>query len=121
MSKRILFAGVVVLGLISWTASALASGSQPKVTVRKVHFTLTAKQCSRLPAGVVVRGSGVSRAVDDTSVDENGVTHFSEVVSMWGTARDNKGGRYRFDYDDAFTTVHKTTPYMGRFVDHFDL
>ena len=118
--------GVVALAIATVAlpaASALADDTTPPAPseVKKVSFTITAKQCPDLPQGVTIKGKGTSRKWESASVDAGGITHYFAVTSVTGTATDNKGGRYRFDYHDDWSTSHTTVPYVALLSDHFDL
>jgi len=122
MLKRFLV--VAVLGMCAAVAAtgALADDTSPPLPeVKKVSFTITAKQCPDLPQGVTVKGSGTSRKYTTFSTDANGVNHYYEVTAVTGTATDNRGGRYRIDYHASFSASYTTTPYVAVLTDHFDL
>jgi hypothetical protein len=123
MIRRIAVAAAVTVAAVLGASSALADDTAPPAPtlVENVSWKITWKQCGDLPTGVVIKGKGTKRVWDTSSTDANGVTYFSEVAVITGTATDNRGGRYRFDYHDSVTTSHTTTPYVALLVDHFDL
>ena len=118
--------GVVALAMLTVglpAAGALADDATPPAptAVKKVSFTITAKQCPDLPQGVTIKGAGTSRKWESASVDAGGMTHYFAVTAVHGTATDNRGGRYTFDYHDDWSTSHTTVPYVALLTDHFDL
>ena len=123
MLRRLAAVALAMLSVALPAAGALADDATPPAptAVKKVSFTITAKQCPDLPQGVTIKGAGTSRKWESASVDAAGMTHYSAVTIVTGTATDNKGGRYRFDYHDSFSTSHTTVPYVALLTDHFDL
>src|SRR5260221_2930493 len=100
MLRRFIVTALVALPFTLATAGALADGSPPvpptPVNIEAVSFTMTSAQCSALPKGVTVKGSGTKRTWATSSTDANGVTHDSSVSIISGAATDNKGGKYWF-------------------------
>jgi hypothetical protein len=124
MLRRFTIAALVAVPLTLSTASALADGPPAPPTpanIEAVSFTMTSQQCSQLPAGVTVKGSGTKRTWLTSSTDANGVTHDSSVSIISGAATDNKGGKYWFDYHDSYNVSHTAPPYVALLTDHFDL
>lgn len=115
-------ASALVLALGFGAAGAAADDAVPPVPeVKKVSFTLTSKQCADVPRGVTIKGSGTERKYVTFTTDANGVGHYFESVFSTGTATDNRGGKYRWDYHHAWSSSATTPPYVAFLTDHFDL
>jgi hypothetical protein len=124
MLRRLTITALVAVPFTLSTAGALADGPPAPPTpvkVEAVSFTMTSQQCSELPKGVTVKGSGTKRTWATSSTDANGVTHDSSVSVISGAATDNKGGKYWFDYHDSYNASHTAPPYVALLTDHFDL
>jgi hypothetical protein len=123
MFRRAIVSAAAALSLGLGATGALADdGSAPTpAEVKKVSFTITSKQCADLPQGVTIKGSGTSRKYTTFTTDASGVNHYFESVFITGTATDNRGGRYRFDYHHAWSSSSTTPPYVAFFTDHFDI
>ena len=81
-------------------------------------FTIAKGQCSQLPADVEVQGLGLERT---TTVAEevDGRLTYSRLSTITGTATDNFGGRYAFEYHNRLRNA--PIPGSGIDVDTFKL
>ena len=112
MIKRLgLPAAAALLAALVLAAASLAGG--PKGAGTAVEVTLTGDNCPQLPAGLVVTLTGVSR----TNVDGRGGTH--TIIN--GTATDNAGGSYRFNYHNNTRASGQSFPFDVQVSDHFNL
>ena len=94
--RRITFLAVVIAGLIFMPSSASAETFRERISV---PFTIPYDgACSQLPDGLVVSGTADLYVVTVTRVDKNGVTHVNINSRATGTAADNEGGTYRYNY-----------------------
>ena len=94
--RRIAFLAVVFAGLILLPAAVSAQTSREHFSV---PFTIPYDgPCSQLPPGLVVSGTADLYVVTVVRVDQNGVTHVNINSRATGTATDNEGGAYRFNY-----------------------
>jgi len=86
-----------------------------------ISFTL--KGCTQLPAGLVITGSGESFIVISTRTDQNGNTVIERHNVVTGTATDNQGGSYIFNYADnsTMTIPPNVFPITASVNDHFNL
>ncbi|HLJ50475.1 MAG TPA: hypothetical protein VKU01_30895 [Bryobacteraceae bacterium] len=86
-----------------------------------VSFTL--KGCTQLPAGLVITGSGESLLVISTRTDKDGNTVVEHNNVVTGTATDNNGGSYIFNYADhaTITMPPSVFPFTRSLTDHFNL
>jgi hypothetical protein len=116
---------MVFVALAAGVTSAEAANGGP--TVKTVHVTfvlpLVAGACSQLPAGTIVNGSGTETSI--TSVrTRNGVTTIVNVTHTHGTATDQSGNTYVFNYNNEFrisNTVADPNTYSGLMFDTFSL
>lgn len=120
-------ASLALLAMLSigLAAPAALAGDPPAPPVptetTKVTWTLGSGKCKLLPKGLKLSGTGTSRKYTFSGMDVNGSPYFTEFVVIKGTATDNRGGRYRFDYHNSFTAPDADVPYTGIISDHFTL
>lgn len=113
---------VVIAGLILWPGSVSA-----QTTYREhlsVPFTIPYDgPCSQLPDGLVVSGTADLYVVTVVRVDADGVSHVTVNSKAVGTATDNEGGTYKFNYSghrsDEFPPGGY--PVEVKWADHFNL
>jgi len=119
--KRFLtVAGLAVAMIAGGTGAAAAQTTRsPK------SFELSSQTCPRLPAGTTVKGTGretsVTRMITDPATGLVTVVNYTKTV---GTATDNKGGKYRFDYRNSFHVQNSAAApatYVGTMFDLFAL
>ena len=91
----ILFAGV--------SSAAAAPAADHEVVTGPASFTIPADQCSELPAGVSVTGSGESVAIINTRLLADGSTETRINNVIKGVATDSNGGTHRFEYQNFST------------------
>ena len=119
MLKRTLVVMAVAVGLAGLSATAAlghpAEGPTPEVT--DVEWTLTRAECKSLPKHLKLTGEGTSRKY--TTIGSDG--SYTEMTFVNGTAKDNRGGRYRFDYSNTLTTQSTILPWAGIISDYFSL
>jgi len=121
MVGRFTAAAVATAAVAAGTAMVSAHGngerSRQTVIVSRA-FTIAKGQCSQLPADVEVQGLGLERT---TTVAEeiDGRLTYSRVSTISGTASDNFGGTYTFEYQNRFSRA--PIPGSGIDVDTFKL
>ena len=87
---------VVIAGLILLPVPGSAQVTREHLSI---PFTIPYDgPCSQLPDGLVVSGTADLYVVTTVRVDRNGVTHVNINSIAIGTATDNEGGVYRFNY-----------------------
>jgi hypothetical protein len=119
MSKYLFTAALIA----AWLAIGIgAAAAATDVSSGPVSFTLPAGQCADLPAGVSVSGTGTEIVRVHSSVDANGNVHQLFGTTITGTATDNLGGAYRFNYHNvqAFSPS-AGFPFVLHITDHFNL
>ncbi len=117
--KRFVFAFLAI------AVFALGSGSALAVPPSKetVGFVLTAASCPNLPTGTVITGTGTSTTVEIVTTHD-GVTTVTNTTHAHGTATDQDGNTYRFNYSNHFriSNTGPTDPVLsGVMVDSFSL
>jgi hypothetical protein len=126
MLRRI--AITVALGLVSAGLAAGAALAGPLPTpptpdeVTEVSWAIPKGQCPLLPRNVRVTGTGTAWKYTTSVTDPTtGATSYTELNVIKGTARDNRGGRYTFDYHNVLTAADARAPFSGIMSDHFTL
>ena len=127
MLKRsaVLAAALVALCLAAGPASA-GLGGPPGVF--QVSFVggdgLSNATCQYVPAGTTISWSGPESSTSILRTDADGVTTISSVSHASGTATDNHGNTYAFDYSNAFRVSNSAAApdmFTGTMTDHFSL
>jgi hypothetical protein len=120
--KRLVLAVFAVSALALWIGSAFAAA--PSVEQISTGFTLSSLTCSELPAGTTIEGTGTGVSVTSESTDANGVTTVMNTTHIAGTATDQAGNTYRFNYSNHYRIANTgpTDPVLsGIMVDSFSL
>jgi hypothetical protein len=124
MLKRTIVAAAAAL-LLAVGATAALGGDSPApvapVEETEVSWTIKKGQCKNLPPGLKVTGEGTSRKYVTFASAADGTTAYTELVIITGTATDNRGGTYRFDYHNVLTTPDADAPFTAIMSDHFTL
>jgi hypothetical protein len=121
--KRLaLFAiAIVSLGL---SAAAVAADGGATVETFPVSFVLSSATCSNLPAGTTVSGSGTEKSITTTRTDGSGATTIVNSTHGSGTATDQAGNTYVWDYSNEFRATNTSAEpdvFTGLMTDHFSL
>jgi hypothetical protein len=117
-------ATLVAFLVISVGGTALAAGNAGTTTIstEPVEFTLVGGECSDLPAGLTVEGTGIARTIFHESVDASGKFHTVIKTTITGTATDSAGGTYTFNYHNALSLSPSADfPFVVTITDHFNL
>lgn len=119
--RQLALIAAAVAALVLAVGSATAAG--PTVDEFPVSFVLTSATCSNLPPGTTVVGTGTEKSITSTK-EKGGVTTISNQTHAHGTASDQDGNTYVFDYSNHFS-VSNTGPtdpvFSGTMVDSFSL
>jgi hypothetical protein len=120
-----LAAVVVALCLAAGPAWAGLGGPPSVSTVSFVGGAgLSNATCPYVPAGTTISWTGPETATSIVRTDVSGVTTVSIVSHASGTATDNHGNAYAFDYSNAFrvsNSVGDPGTFTGTMTDHFSL
>jgi hypothetical protein len=124
--SAVLAAALVALSLAAGQAASAGLGGPPSVfTVSFVGGEgLTNSTCQYVPAGTTISWTGPETSTVIARTDANGVTTVSVVSHASGTATDNHGNAYAFDYSNAFrvsNSVADPDTFTGTMTDHFSL
>jgi hypothetical protein len=123
--SAVLAAALVALSLAAGQASAGLGGPPSVSTVSFVGGDgLSNATCQYVPAGTTISWTGPETSTIIARTDASGVTTVSIVSHASGTATDNLGNAYAFDYSNALrvsNSVADPDTFTGTMTDHFSL
>jgi hypothetical protein len=121
--KRFAIAVASVAAVALASGTALAGGGGATTETFPVSFTITSAQCSYLPAGATVTGSGTETSITNVKTNAAGVTRVHNTSHATGTGTDQDGNTYVFNYSNDFTVSDAGSPgqFTGGMEDHFSL
>jgi hypothetical protein len=107
--------------LVMAVAFAIPAGASPLIETFPVSFTIPSGQCSNLAAGTTLTGSGIEKSItiEKTAGD---ITTIINATHAHGTATDQDGNVYVFDYSNEFrasNTAADPDTFSGLMTDHF--
>ena len=104
------------------TAGSATSAVTIDTSRARASVTFTLSGCPSLP-GLTIAGSGEELAVTNSRIDADGVTHVEANVLVTGTATDNDGGNYGFNYHNHASQeiAPGGFPFSAVITDHFNL
>ena len=112
MSRSVVTAiGVVALALSLGSLVAASEGAT--VETSPVSFVLTSATCSNLPSGTELTASGTQKSITTTRTDRDGVVTVSNSTHAHGTATDQDGNTYVFNYSNEFRATLEGGVYLG--------
>ena len=120
--KRFVLALLLIAVFALGLGSALAA--PPTVTEDTVEFVLSAATCPNLPSGTVITGTGTIKSIESAITNADGATTVINTTHAHGTATDQDGNTYRFNYSNHFqiSNTGPTDPVLsGVMVDSFSL
>jgi hypothetical protein len=113
-------AAILLFGIAADSAHAVRKGALRPNSI-PVAFTITSSQCSSVPAGADVQGTGVKTDIVRTHVT-GGVTREIVTSHAHGTATDQLGNTYVWSYSfQQNATSSDGQNWAGSVVDHFSL
>ncbi len=122
--KRIAAVALVIpIVLVLGMGNALATGGGATVESFPVGFELSTDTCSHLPDGASVTGTGTERSVTVVRVI-GGVTMIINTTHASGTAVDQDGNTYVFQYSNEFRLFNSPSNqdvFTGLMTDHFSM
>src|ERR671922_2239300 len=92
---------LALIGLVV-VAGASSTAARPTVETFPVDFTITSEMCSNLPDGTTIEGSGTMKSITTDLTKASGVTTVMNASHAHGTATDQDGNTYVFDYSNEF-------------------
>jgi hypothetical protein len=108
--------------LVAALLVALPAGASALVETFPVSFTLSSAQCSNLPSGTTLTGSGIAKSITIERTNTSGVTTVINATHAHGTSTDQAGNVYVFNYSNEFrvsNTVADPDVSTGLMSDHF--
>ena len=118
---RLVLAVLAVAGL---ALAGSASAAAPTVEETSVSFTMSSATCPNLAPGTTIVATGRQTSISSESTDRNGVTTVTNTTTAHGTATDQAGNTYVFNYANHYR-IANTGPIdpilTGVMVDSFSL
>jgi len=121
MRRIVLLPTLAVLFVVLGGSPAVA---KPVVETFPVSFTLSSDACSNLPDGTTITGYGTEKSITTVLVDASGIATLINATHAHGTATDQDGNVYVFDYSNEFRASNTNADpdeISGRMTDHFSL
>jgi hypothetical protein len=89
-----------------------------------VSFVMTSATCSNLAAGTTINGTGTMKSITVVNTDKDGVTTVHNTSHATGTATDQAGNTYQFNYANTSRISNSAANpgvFSGRMTDSFSL
>jgi hypothetical protein len=122
---RTLLTGVVALAaLVVGAGTAGAAGGPPLIESVGGDFVMTSAQCPNLPEGTTITGTGSGTSISTFNVDKNGIVTLGNTTHINGTATDELGNTYVYNYSNSYRISNSASDpdtFSGRMVDSFSL
>jgi hypothetical protein len=115
---------VSVIFILALVVGTPAASARPLVESFPVDWVMTSADCANLPSGTTISGSGTATSITTVRTNAAGVTTVMNATHTHGTAIDQDGNVYVFDYSNEFrasNTVSDPDLLTGRMTDHFSL
>jgi hypothetical protein len=115
---------VTVIGVVSLALSLgglVVASNGATVETSPVSFVLSSEACSNLPSGTELIGSGTRTSITTTRTDRDGVVIVRNSTHAHGTATDQDGNAYVFNYSNEFRATLDGGVYSGFMTDAFAL
>jgi hypothetical protein len=113
--------GISVVSLAVSLSSIVAASNGATVETFPVSFVLTSATCSNLPSGTELMASGTGKSITTTRTDQDGVITVVNSTHAHGTAEDQDGNTYVFNYSNEFRATLDGGVYSGHMTDAFAL
>jgi hypothetical protein len=113
---------IIVIAVVSFAvslASIVAASNQATVETFPVGFVLSSETCSNLPGDTELVGSGTGKSITTTRTDPDGVVTVRNSTHSHGTATDQDGNTYVFNYSNEFRATLEGGVYSGFMTDAF--
>jgi hypothetical protein len=117
--RRFVVTTVGVVSLALSLGSIVAASNGATVDTFPVSFVLTSATCPNLPDGTELRGSGTEKSITTTRTDRNGVVTIENSTHAKGTATDEDGNTYVFNYSNEFRATLDGDVLSGLMTDTF--
>jgi hypothetical protein len=119
--RRYVFTTIGVVSLALSLASIVAASGRATVETFPVSFVLSSATCSNLPSGAEITGSGTGKSITTTGTDQDGAVIVRNTTHAHGTATDQDGNTYVFNYSNEFRATLDGGVYSGFMTDAFAL
>jgi hypothetical protein len=122
--KRLATLATMLVVLVVGVTSAEAANGGATVSTITVSPMVSSDACQYLPAGTTVTGSGTEKSITTVTIDANNVTTNVNETHAHGTATDQAGNVYVFNYSNHYrvsNTVAAPDVYSGLMTDAFSL
>ena len=118
---RSLVSTISVVSLALSLGGIAAASNGATVETFPVSFVLTAATCSNLPGGTELTASGTGKSISTTRTNQDGVVIVVNSTHAHGTATDQDGNTYVFNYSNEFRATLVEGVYSGLMTDAFAL
>lgn len=121
--KRLVLSALTTLALTLGSTGVVMAGG-PAIETFPVSFTITSAQCGNLASGTTITGSGSETSITIVRTDASGVTTIMNTSHAQGTATDDLGNTYVFNYSNSFrvsNSVADPDTFTGTMSDSFSL
>lgn len=115
---------VTVIGVVSFAVglgSIVVASNGAIVETFPVSFVLSSATCSNLPSGTELDASGTLKSITTARTDRDGVVRVTKSAHAHGTATDQDGNTYVFNYSNEFRATLDAGVYSGFMTDSFAL
>jgi hypothetical protein len=122
--KRLALVAIAMVSVGLSATAAVAADGGATVETFPVSFVISSATCPNLAAGTTVTGSGTEKSITTTRTDRTGVTTIVNSTHGQGTATDQAGNGYVWDYSNEFRVSNSTADrgvFSGLMSDHFSL
>ena len=119
--RRFVVTTVGVVSLALSLVSIVAASQGATVETFPVSFVLTSATCSNLPSGTELIGSGTGKSITTTRTDRDGVVIVENSTHSHGTATDQDGNTYMFNYSNEYRATVDGGVHSGLMTDSFAL
>jgi hypothetical protein len=117
--RRYVFTTIGVVSLALSLASIVAASGGATVETFPVSFVLSSTTCSNLPSGTELTGAGTGKSITTTGTDRDGAVIVRNTTHSHGTATDQDGNTYVFNYSNEFRATLEGGVYSGFMTDAF--
>lgn len=114
----------ITLLLLGPGTAMAADGGATVETIPMTFAPLNSDTCPNLPDGTSITWSGTGTSITRTRTDASGITTIGNTTHAHGTATDQDGNTYTFNYSNEFrisNTVADPSVFSGLMTDSFSL
>jgi hypothetical protein len=113
-----------LLAACALASAGAATADAPTVEEFPVGFVLTSDTCPNLPEGTTITASGSEKSITQVRTDRNGAMTVMNTTHAHGTATDQAGNSYVFNYANSFRVANSgptDVVFSGTMTDSFSL